>query len=87
MKAGINLVFSVLVGLLLSRCDYFAPTAAAWLPDPPAANLGPNQIYTSDSDNSRIVRIDDMGGADWVDYGASGAGPGQFDLHYGLFKF
>ena len=36
------------------------------------------KIYVMDTGNSRVVRIDDMTGANWVSYGSVGSGVGQF---------
>lgn len=41
------------------------------------------KIYMADSDNYRIVRIDDMTGAGWTAFGSSGKGRGQFDFLQG----
>ena len=42
------------------------------------------RIYIGDSDNGRIVRIDDMDGKGWVSYGSFGEGDKQFHGIYGL---
>lgn len=35
-------------------------------------------IYVMDANNSRIVRLSDMNGTNWVSYGSAGSGVGQF---------
>jgi streptogramin lyase len=42
-------------------------------------------VYVADTGNSRIVRIDDMFGANWVSFGTAGAGTSQFQSPYGIF--
>ena len=43
------------------------------------------RIYIVDSGNNRIVRIDDITGANRVDLGAAGVGTNQFSLPMGIF--
>lgn len=37
------------------------------------------KLYIADTNNHRIVRIDDMTGANWIMYGSQGTGQGQFN--------
>lgn len=43
-----------------------------------------NQIYVADTNNDRIVFIEDMAGTGWINYGASGAGVDQFSKPMGV---
>ncbi len=40
------------------------------------------RIYVADSDNHRVVRMDDMTGAGWTTLGSHGNGINRFDLRY-----
>lgn len=42
-------------------------------------------VYVADTGNGRIVRIDDMSGANWISFGTPGAGTNQFQSPYGIF--
>lgn len=42
-------------------------------------------VYVADTGNSRIVRIDDMFGANWVSFGTPGTETNQFQEPYGIF--
>jgi DNA-binding beta-propeller fold protein YncE len=42
-------------------------------------------IYITDAGNNRIVRINDMTGAGWTVFGASGSGPNQFNTPVGIY--
>jgi sugar lactone lactonase YvrE len=47
--------------------------------------IGPDQrIYIADSGNNRIVRIDDMTGANWTAFGTLGAGVDNFNIPVGI---
>ncbi|MGA3042287.1 MAG: choice-of-anchor D domain-containing protein [Bryobacteraceae bacterium] len=41
-------------------------------------------VYVADTYNNRIVRMDDMTGANWITFGTSGAGTNQFQSPYGI---
>src|SRR5438552_17273246 len=43
------------------------------------------KIYVADESNNRIVRMDDMTGAGWTEFGTSGSGPNQFRCPFGIF--
>lgn len=43
------------------------------------------RIYVADTDNHRIVRVNDMSGAGWTATGSAGAGPKQFNKPRGVF--
>ena len=46
----------------------------------PNSNTGiPKKLYITDSENDRIIRIDDMSGTGWVEYGTEGTGIGFFN--------
>ena len=42
------------------------------------------KIYITDT-NNRIIRMDDMSGANWTEYGSEGNGQGQFSFPLGIF--
>ncbi|HJZ58383.1 MAG TPA: NHL repeat-containing protein, partial [Gemmataceae bacterium] len=47
---------------------------------------GSGRIYvTETSSNHRVVRMDDMTGANWTTYGTGGTGPGEFASPMGIF--
>src|SRR5271165_942505 len=47
--------------------------------------IGPDKrIYIADAGNNRIVRIDDMTGANWTTFGTLGAGVGNFNVPAGI---
>jgi len=43
------------------------------------------RVYIADTSNNRIVRMDDMAGANWIAFGKSGTGTNQFQSPYGIF--
>src|SRR5438876_11727793 len=43
------------------------------------------KIYVADESNNRIVRMDDMTGAGWTEFGTFGSGPNQFRFPSGIF--
>jgi len=43
------------------------------------------KIYVADASNNRIVRMDDMTGAGWTEFGTFGNGPNQFSSPFGIF--
>jgi len=53
-------------------------------PPPGAASASGPQIYVTDFDNNRIVRIDDMTGSGWVALGSLGPGTNQFHEPTGI---
>lgn len=42
-------------------------------------------VYVADTGNNRIVRMDDMTGANWTTFGKTGTGTNQFQNPYGIF--
>ena len=42
-------------------------------------------VYVADTGNNRIVRMDDMTGANWTTFGKTGTGTNQFQSPYGIF--
>ena len=41
-------------------------------------------VYVADTSNNRIVRMDDMTGANWIAFGKTGSGTNQFQSPYGI---
>jgi streptogramin lyase len=41
-------------------------------------------VYVADTSNNRIVRMDDMTGANWITFGKTGAGTNQFQNPWGI---
>ena len=68
---------AMLVLFALIGCDYFDPFTSAGLPSPPYAGA---RIYISDSGNDRIVRMGNMSGAGWIEFGA-----GYLSTPHGVF--
>ncbi|MBS3947843.1 MAG: hypothetical protein KGZ57_06025 [Dethiobacter sp.] len=58
---------------LLTACPGAAP--------PPVLR----HIYIADSENYRIVRMDDMNGTNWTAFGAWGSGQNQFGWPWAVF--
>lgn len=42
-------------------------------------------LYIADTYNNRIVRMDDMTGANWIAFGSNGTGTNHFRLPWGIF--
>src|SRR5439155_27324858 len=43
------------------------------------------KIYMADKNNNRIVRMNDMTGVGWTEFGTFGNGPNQFSSPFGIF--
>jgi DNA-binding beta-propeller fold protein YncE len=68
------------------RQTWFCLLALLTLATGSAAQTPPvGAIYITDAGNNRVVRIDDMSGAGWTAFGASGSGPNQFNTPIGIY--
>jgi hypothetical protein len=43
------------------------------------------KIYVADTGNARLVRINDLSGTDWTNFGSRGSGVNQFNFPTGMF--
>jgi DNA-binding beta-propeller fold protein YncE len=72
---------AVQIGMLSGSAQTPQPASPATNSSSPAAP----QIYVSDTDNDRIVRMDDMTGAGWTALGSRGKGTNQFHRPTAIF--
>src|SRR5207249_8085711 len=52
---------------------------------PFGVSVSAGQIYVADRNNNRIVRMNDMTGVGWTEFGTFGNGPNQFSSPFGIF--